>query len=55
MLLYEAVCTVLMDLLIGTHDNNIVQHITINLIVMVRPCLATGTLSEEKPESYLAS
>ena len=32
-------------------DNNIIQHITINSIVVVRPCLTTGMLSEEKADS----
>ena len=31
--------------------DNITQHITINLIVTVEPCLATGTSSEEKADS----
>ena len=43
-------CTVLMDHF-NRYDNNIAQHITINLIVMVGPCLATGTSSEEKADS----
>ena len=43
-------CTVLMDLF-DRHDNNIAQHITINLIVTVGLCLAIGMLSEEKADS----
>ena len=43
-------CTVLMDHF-DRHDNNIYRHITINLIVMVGPCLATGTSSEVKADS----
>ena len=51
MFLYEAVqYTMLIDLF-GRYDDNIAQHITINLIVTVRPCLATETLSEEKADS----
>ena len=46
MFLYEVVCIVLMDLF-DRYDNYIAQHITINLIVMVESCLATGTSSEE--------
>ena len=37
--------------LFDTYDNNIAQHITINLIVTVGPCLATGILSQEKADS----
>ena len=33
------------------YDDNIAKHITINLIVTVRPCLATGTSSEEEADS----
>ena len=50
MILYKAVCTVLMDLF-DTYDDNITQHIIINLIVTVGPCLGTGTSSEEKADS----
>ena len=50
MFLYKAICTVLMDLF-ARYDDNITKHITINLIVMVGQCLATGTLSEEKADS----
>ena len=50
MFLYKAVCTVLMNRF-DRYDDNITQHITINLIVMVGPCLATGTSNEEKADS----
>ena len=40
----------LMDLF-DRYDDNITQHITINLIVTVGPCLATEMLSEEKADS----
>ena len=46
---YKAVCTVLMDVF-DRYDNNIAQHITINLTVTVGPCPTTGTLSEEKAD-----
>ena len=42
--------TVLMDLF-DRYDDNIAQHITINLIVTVGPFLATGTSSEKKANS----
>ena len=50
MFLYKAVYTVLMDLF-DRYDDKITQHITINLIVTVRACLATGTLSKDKADS----
>ena len=37
--------------LFGKHDDNISQHITINLILTVGPCLATGMLSEKKADT----
>ena len=37
--------------LFDRYDDKIAQYITINLIVTVGPCLATGTLSEEKADS----
>ena len=36
--------------LFDRYDDNIAQHITINLIVMVGPCLATGASSDEKAD-----
>ena len=42
-------CTVLMDLL-DRYDDNITQHITVSLIVMVGPYLATGMSSEEEAD-----
>ena len=42
--------TVLMDHF-DRYDDNIAQHIIINLIVVVGPCLATGTSSEVKADS----
>ena len=50
MYLYEAVFAVLKNLF-DKYNNKITQHITINLIVAVGKCLATGTLSEEKADS----
>ena len=50
MFLYKAVCTVLMDLFYR-YDDKIIQYIAIYLIVMVRPCLATGMMNEEKADS----
>ena len=50
MFLCKAVCTVLKDLF-DRYDDNITQHITINLIVTVIPCLATGMLSKDKADS----
>ena len=50
MFLYKAVCIVLMDLF-DRYNDNITQHITINMIVTVRPCLATGMSSEETANS----
>ena len=50
MFLYKIVCTVLMDLF-DRYDDNIAQHITINLIVMVGQCLTTGASREEKADS----
>ena len=50
MFLYKAVSgTVLMN-----HFDRYDDNITIK-IVMVRPCLANGTLSEEKTTNWLAS
>ena len=37
--------------LFDRYDGNIALDITINLIVMVGPCLASGTSSEEKANS----
>ena len=42
--------TVLMDRF-DRYDDNIAQHITINFIMTVGPCLATGMSSEKKAES----
>ena len=46
MFLYKAICIVLIDLF-----DRYAKLITINLIVMVGPCLATVMLSEEKADS----
>ena len=43
--------TVVRDLLMRRYDDNIAQHITFSLIVMVGLCLATGTSSEKKANS----
>ena len=43
-------CTVVIELF-DMYDDNISQHITINLIVMIRPCLASVTLSEKKADT----
>ena len=37
--------------LFDRYDDNITQHITINLIVRVGPCQVTGMSSEEKADS----
>ena len=37
--------------LFDRYDDNITQHITINLLMTVRPFLAIGLLSEEKADS----
>ena len=41
--------TYIMDLF-DRCDDNIMQHIIINLIMMVTPCLATGMLGEGKAD-----
>ena len=51
MFLYKAVSVYCVNDLCDRYDNNIAQHITISLIVMVGSCLATGTSSEEKADS----
>ena len=42
-------CTVVIELF-DMYNDNISQHITINLIVTIRPCLASVTLSEKKAD-----
>ena len=48
--LYKAVSGTVLINYFDRYDDNITQHITIK-VVMVRPCLATGSSSEEKTDS----
>ena len=51
MFLCKAVLVYCVNEFLDMYNDNIVQHITSDLTVMIRPCIATGTSSKEKADN----